>query len=107
MSPDPLLRDTMPETTDADEERTTIRTGREFEREYRLDASEAGEFLIAVGEQLRDGDELTIADDEWELPFAFGDPVELDIDFEGVGDPELEIELLLPGRSDEDAPSVE
>lgn len=36
--------------------------------------------------------------DEWELPFAFGEPVTLEIDFEGVGEPELEIELELPGR---------
>lgn len=89
------------------DERTVIRTGRDFEQEYRLDASEAGEFLIKLGEQLRDGDELTIVTDEWKLPFAFGEPVELEIDFEGVGEPELEIELELPGRTDETAPDVE
>ncbi|MFC7139680.1 amphi-Trp domain-containing protein [Halosimplex aquaticum] len=94
-------------TGDAEDERTTIRTGREFEQEYRLDASEAGEFLIELGEQLRDGDELTITDDEWELPFAFGEPVELEVDFDGVGEPELEIELELPGRTDEKAPRIE
>jgi amphi-Trp domain-containing protein len=94
--------------TESDTEgRTTIRTGREFEQEYRLDASEAGEFLIRLGEQLRDEDELTIVGDEWELPFAFGEPVELEIDFDGVGDPELEIELELPGRTDERAPDIE
>ena len=93
--------------TDTDSERTVIRAGREFEQEYRLDASEAGEFLIAVGEQLRDGDELTISEDEWELPFAFGEPVELELDFEGMGDPSLELELELPGRTDEQAPAVE
>ena len=59
-----------------------------------------------LGEQLQNGDELTIADGEWELPFAFGEPVELEIDFEGVGEPELEIELELPGRTDEQAPEV-
>ena len=91
----------------ADDERTTIRTGREFEQEYRLDASEAGDFLVNLGEQLREGDELTIVDDEWELPFAFGEPVELEVDFDGVGEPELEIEVTLPGRTDEEAPSVE
>jgi amphi-Trp domain-containing protein len=94
------------EPTSEQDERTVIRTGRDFEREYRLDASEAGEFLIDLGEQLRDGDELTIVTDEWELPFAFGEPVELEIDFEGVGEPELEIELGLPGRTDEKAPDV-
>ena len=91
--------------TDANE-RTTIRTGRDFEQEYRLDASEAGSFLIELGEQLRDDEELTIETDEWELPFAFGEPVELEIDFEGVGEPTLEIELELPGRTDEKAPEV-
>jgi amphi-Trp domain-containing protein len=94
---------------DSDEERTLIRAGRDFEQVYRLDASEAGEFLIALGEQLRDDDELTIVDDdgEWELPFAFGEPVELEIDFDGVGEPTLEIELELPGRTDENAPRIE
>ncbi|MXV64343.1 amphi-Trp domain-containing protein [Natronorubrum sp. JWXQ-INN-674] len=89
------------------DERTTIRPGRNFEREYRLDASDAGEFLIALGKQLRDGDELTISDDEWTLPFAFGEPIELEIDFDGVDEPELEIELELPGRTDDSAPRIE
>lgn len=91
----------------ADDERATIRSGRDFEEEYRLDASQAGAFLVELGEQLRDGEELTVVADEWELPFAFGEPVELEIDFEGVGDPELEIEVTLPGRTDQEPPSVE
>ena len=107
-------------TSDEEDERTVIRAGRDFEQSYRLDADEAGKFLIELGEQLRDRDELSIvADaftasavekivtDEWELPFAFGEPVELEIDFEGVDEPELEIELELPGRTDERAPDVE
>lgn len=89
----------------ADDDRTVI-AGRNFEREYRVDASEAGEFLIALGEQLRDGDDLRIETDEWELPFAFGEPVELEVDYEGVGEPELEIEVTLPGRTDQTAPDV-
>ena len=90
-----------------DDERSIIRAGRDFEQEYRLDANEAGEFLIALGEQLRDDEELTIVTDEWELPFAFGEPVELEIEYDGMDDPELEIELELPGRTDEAAPAVE
>ena len=88
-------------------DRTVIRSGREFEQEYRLSAEATGEFLIGIGEQLRDSDELTLVDGEWELPFAFGDPVELEIDYDGVGEEELEIEIELPGKSDESAPSVE
>jgi amphi-Trp domain-containing protein len=98
---------TKPEAADLERDRTVIKAGREFEKAYRLDASEAGEFLIALGEQLRDGDELTIVDDEWELPFAFGEPVEMELDFDGVGEPELEIELELPARADGRAPDVE
>jgi amphi-Trp domain-containing protein len=92
--------------TDEETEKTTIRAGRDYEETFRLDASEAGAFLIALGEQLRDGDELTIETGEWELPFAFGEPIELEIDYEGVGERELEIELELPGRTDESAPDV-
>ncbi|MBB6647243.1 amphi-Trp domain-containing protein [Halobellus sp. MBLA0160] len=96
-----------PDADTQESDRTVIRSGREFEREYRLDADEAGRFLIDLGEQLRDGDELTIVDEEWELPFAFGEPVELELDYDGAGDPELEIEIELPGRTDESAPDVE
>lgn len=91
---------------EAETERTLIRQGRDYEETFRLDASEAGRFLVDLGEQLQSGEELTITTDEWELPFAFGEPVELAIDFEGVDEPELEIELELPGRSDEKAPAV-
>ncbi|ESS05539.1 MAG: hypothetical protein A07HB70_02015 [uncultured archaeon A07HB70] len=89
-------------------EPTTIRPGREFEREYRLDAAAAGAFLVAVGERLRDGDSLTIEDPdgEWTLPFDFGEPVELELDYEGAGEPELELEVELPGRTGERAPDV-
>ena len=31
---------------DHEDERTTIRTGRDFEQTYRLDAGEAGRFLV-------------------------------------------------------------
>ncbi|MFC6834994.1 amphi-Trp domain-containing protein [Halomarina ordinaria] len=94
------------ETTASGDERSVIRSGRNFEQEYRLSASEAGEFLVKLGEQLRDGDELTIVDEEWELPFAFGEPVELEIDFDGMGEPELEIEVEIPGHADDEAPDV-
>jgi amphi-Trp domain-containing protein len=90
-----------------DDERTVIREGRDFEQEYRLSAAEAGRFLVEIGEHLQSGDELTISEEEWKLPFAFGEPVELEVDFEGVGDPELELEVEIPGTTDETAPSVE
>ncbi|WP_276260197.1 amphi-Trp domain-containing protein [Haloglomus litoreum] len=105
----------MPTETGTDEEeaepeRTLIRQGRDFEQEYRLNAADAGEFLIRLGEQLRDDEELTIVDESgdeaWELPFAFGEPVELEIDYDGVGEPELEIEVEIPGKAGDEAPDV-
>jgi len=102
-----MSEEEMPTEMESESEQTTIRTGRNFEECYRLDAAEAGEFLVDLGEQLQNGDELTLSTDEWELPFAFGEPVALEIDFEGMDEPELEIELELPGRTDESAPDVE
>lgn len=93
--------------TETDGDRTTIETGRNFETTYRLDPSEVGEFLVELGTQLRDRDELTVTGDEWELPFAVGGPVELELEFEGVDEPELEIEVEIPRRPDENAPAVE
>jgi amphi-Trp domain-containing protein len=86
---------------------TLIREGRDFEQEYRLSAAEAGRFLVEIGEQLQESDELTITGDEWKLPFSFGEPVELEVDYEGYDEQELEIEVEIPGRTDETAPSVE
>jgi amphi-Trp domain-containing protein len=86
---------------------TLIREGRDFEQEYRLSAAEAGRFLVEIGEQLQESDELTITGDEWKLPFSFGEPVELEVEYEGYDDQELEIEVEIPGRTDETAPSVE
>ena len=93
--------------TPEENERTVIRQGRNFEQEYRLDAADVGDFLVSLGEQLRDGEELTIVDDEWELPFAFGEPIELEVEYEGMDEPELEIEIEIPGRTDATAPHVE
>jgi amphi-Trp domain-containing protein len=64
-------------------------------------------FLVGIGEQLQESDELTITGDEWKLPFSFGEPVELEVEYEGYGEQELEIEVEIPGRTDETAPSVE
>lgn len=91
---------------DPTSERSIIRSGRNFEQEFHLDAEEAGRFLVDLGDQLRSGDKLRIETDEWELPFRFQAPVSVEIDFEGVGDPELEVEVELQGRSDQ-APTVE
>lgn len=48
---------------------------RKFERAYCLDADDVVVFCpISLGEQLHDGDELTIGD-ERELPLTLGEPI--------------------------------
>lgn len=100
------MSDHQPAETDDEPDRDLIRQGREFEREYTLDATAVGVFLAELGEQLQSDDEVTLQTDEWELPFEFGEPVELEIDFEGAGQPELEIEVEIPGKTTDDAPDV-
>lgn len=98
----------MPEVPTEEEEEPTIETitDRYFEEEYYISADNAGEFLIELGEQLKSKDEINITGDDWELPFAFGEPVELDIEFESEGEPELEIEVELSGRIEDEAPDL-
>ncbi|QKY20176.1 amphi-Trp domain-containing protein [Halolamina sp. CBA1230] len=98
----------MPEvpTEEADEPTVETITDGYFEEEYYVDAEDAGEFLVELGEQFDDDDEITLTGDDWELPFAFGEPVKLDIEFEGDGEPELEIEVELSGRIEDEAPEL-
>lgn len=78
----PTKEDTQPE----------IITNGEFEQERQVSAEQAGQFLVDLGEQLQSGTELTLGDEEWELPVSIQEPVELDIEFEGYEN-ELEVEL--------------
>ncbi|MEF8779987.1 MAG: amphi-Trp domain-containing protein [Haloferacaceae archaeon] len=98
----------MPEVPAEEEEEQSIETVTDgyFEEEYYIGAEDAGDFLIELGEQFKDGNEITITGDDWELPFAFGEPVELDIEFEGDGEPELEIEVELSGRVEDETPEL-
>ncbi len=96
----------VPDEEETEEQSTQTITDGYFEEEYYVSAENAGEFLIELGEQFRDGDEITISDDDWELPFAFGEPVKLDVEFEGDGEPELEIEVELSGRIEDETPEL-
>jgi amphi-Trp domain-containing protein len=99
----------MPEVpAEEEEEEPTIETVTDgyFEEEYYISAADAGDFLIELGEQFKEQDEITVTGEEWELPFAFGEPVKLDIEFEGDGEPELEIEVELAGRLEDETPEL-
>lgn len=104
-----MFEHTMAEVPAEEDAEPTIQTITDgyFEEEYYLSAEDAGAFLQELGDQLASDDELTITGDDWELPFAFGEPVNLDIEFEGEGDQELEIEVELAGRRDDERPDLE
>ncbi|MFB6267060.1 MAG: amphi-Trp domain-containing protein [Halodesulfurarchaeum sp.] len=95
----------LPEDREAEPTTETITSGY-FEEELYVSAADAGAFLIDLGEQLQGADELTISGEDWEIPFAFGEPVNLDIEFEGDGEPELEIEVELSGRIEDETPDL-
>lgn len=97
----------MPEVPEeSDEPETKTITDGYFEEEYYVNAEDVGDFLVELGEQFREEDEITITADGWELPFSFGEPVKLDIELEGDGEPELEIEVELSGRVEDETPSI-
>ena len=84
----PDLPDDDPSGTDAADD---------FEREYEVSASEAGAFLMDLAELLQAGRDVALDGDDWDLTFAYREPVELEIEYVGGDDPELEIELELSG----------
>jgi amphi-Trp domain-containing protein len=93
----------MTETPTSDDSSAT-RTGDYFQQEYHVSAVEAGEFLIAIGECLQAGDDVTLSGDDWEIEFAYRDQVELEVEHVGGAEPELEIELELSAADDGGSP---
>lgn len=76
-----------------------------FEREVLLSGAQTAEVLRELADQLEAGNELRISSDEWEIPFQFREPIEVEVEFIGDGSRELEIELEF--EWDEDSLSVE
>lgn len=97
----------VPEVPEPEEEgRRVIRDGY-FEKEFHLTGEQVGEFLVDMGEQLKSGDRVTISSDDWELPFTFREPVELEVEFEGGGVvSELEVEVEFEGKRGDSTPTV-
>lgn len=83
-------RVTLPD--DRTDKRRTITDGF-FEREVYLSRQETAAFLRELADQLEADSSLTIATSEWEIPFEYRDPIEVEIEFTKQRDRELEIEL--------------
>ncbi|AGB31432.1 hypothetical protein C488_00282 [Natrinema pellirubrum DSM 15624] len=73
-------------------DRRTITSGF-FEQEVYLSSEETAAFLHELAEQLEAGSSFTISASEWEIPFEYDDPIEVEIEFGDQHDRELEVEL--------------
>lgn len=78
-------------------ERRTITDGF-FEREVYLSRDETAAFLRDLADQIEADTRLTIAGSEWEIPFEYRDPIEVEIEFTKQRDRELEVELEFTER---------
>lgn len=95
----------VPVSDDGDDESDVITDG-VFEREFQLDREQAGAFLADLAERVNAGTELEVTGEDWRLPFEFAEPVELEIEFTGYDDRELEIELEFSAADSDPAPDV-
>lgn len=73
--------------------RTTTITDGFFEREVYLSGADTASFLRTLADAIDDGDELLVSGDDWEIPFEYGEPIEIEIEFSSHSGRELEIEL--------------
>ena len=72
---------------------TEVITDGFFEREVYLSGSETAALLRTLADALEEGEGLTISGDDWEIPFEYADPIEVEVEFSNRSGRELEIEL--------------
>jgi amphi-Trp domain-containing protein len=84
---------------DADQARRTITDGF-FEREVYLSRDETAGFLRDLADQVESDTTLTVSSDEWEIPFEYDGPVEVEVEFSDRRERELEIEVEFTEPSD-------
>jgi amphi-Trp domain-containing protein len=89
------------DTAEDDEKNVRDLTGGMFEEVFTVSAEEAGDFLVGLGEQLQEGEEVTVTGDGWKIPFEFGDEVEIEVEYDG-NEPELEFEIEIEGKTEDD-----
>lgn len=87
-------------------ERNVITDGY-FEREVHLSRTAAATFLRELADQLEAGTELTVSSDDWRIPFAYREPIEVEVEFTSHRGKELEIELEFEESQSGDSLSVE
>lgn len=77
---------------DGSGDQTTVTDGF-FEREVQLSAPQTATFLRNLADQIERESRLTISTTDWEIPFEFDEPIEVEVEFTGGRRDELEIEV--------------
>jgi len=90
---------------DGRSDRRTVTDGF-FEREVQLSRAETAAFLRDLADQIEAESRLTISTSEWQIPFAFGEPIEVEVEFTGGRRDELELEVEFEESGDGDGLDV-
>ncbi|HET7324622.1 MAG TPA: amphi-Trp domain-containing protein [Halococcus sp.] len=85
----------------------TVITDGYFEREVHLSRESTATFLHELADQIAAGTELTVSSDDWRIPFEFGEPIEVEVEFTSHREKELEIEIEFEEPRGRDGLSVE
>lgn len=73
-------------------ERRTVTNGF-FEREIYLSGGETATFLHDLADAIGNDTHLTVSGEDWEIPFDYREPIEVEIEFSKQREGELEIEV--------------
>lgn len=91
---------------DRERNRSTVTDGF-FEREIHLSRAATASFLRDLADQVENDTSLTLSSQEWEIPFEYREPIEIEVEFSGGREAELEVELEFTEPRGGDEISVE
>ncbi len=82
------------EFPDRDGRERTVITDGFFEREVFRSGPETARFLRALADAVEEGPRVTVSGTDWEIPFEYAEPIEVEIEFTSRRERELEIEIV-------------
>lgn len=83
----------MVEFPDEDRQETTVVTEGYFEQETLLSREATAALLRDLADQIESEPRLSISGSDWEIPFEYREPIEVEVEFVGERTHELEIEF--------------
>ena len=78
-----------------------------FEREVDFSRESTARFLRELADQIDDGTELTISGNDWQIPFEYREPIEVEVELTSHHEKELEIEIEFEESRGKDGLSIE